>query len=176
VVIGILDPNPDIYNRGVELLNHHGVEVDFFDADVVKEIRRENTNFIDYFERFEYVQQREKGPEESLLAFSGASREEDRPIYQADLSDLSSEAINEYRGKRGLSFELGSPELWNHLWKAGLFVKDSTGQKIYPTLAGLVLFGKNPSELLPHCRVTAQCYQGTPDDGLGPDNLVPEGY
>jgi len=175
VVIGMLDPNPDIYRRGVELLTRSGIEVDFFDSELMEEIKRENDAFIKYFENFEYFKGNESGPKE-VASFGGASREEDIPVYRANLNDLSNDAILEYLHRSGLSYELGSPELWEHFWKAGLLVKEPQGERIYPTLAGLVLFGTDPSLCLPQCRVTAQCYLGTLDHGLDPDNLAAEGY
>jgi len=39
VFVGMTDPNPDICGRGVQYLMNHGVEVDFFDLDLVHEIR-----------------------------------------------------------------------------------------------------------------------------------------
>ena len=40
VFVGMTDPNPDICGRGVQYLMNHGVEVDFFDLDLVHEIRK----------------------------------------------------------------------------------------------------------------------------------------
>jgi pyrimidine deaminase RibD-like protein len=47
VVIGIHDPNPDIYGRGKEKLKRGGVEVDFFDDDLAQQIRNYNSRLFE---------------------------------------------------------------------------------------------------------------------------------
>jgi pyrimidine deaminase RibD-like protein len=48
VVIGILDPNPDIRGRGWWKFEERGVKVRNFDYDLVKVIRELNRDFIEY--------------------------------------------------------------------------------------------------------------------------------
>lgn len=48
VVIGILDPNPDIRGRGWWKFEEQGVKVRNFDPEFVREIRELNREFIDY--------------------------------------------------------------------------------------------------------------------------------
>jgi len=51
VVIGILDPNPKIHGIGIHYLLAHGLNVDFFDNDLAKQIQEANRDFIEYYER-----------------------------------------------------------------------------------------------------------------------------
>lgn len=48
VVIGILDPNPDIRGRGWWKFEEHGIKVRNFAAPLVKEIREMNRDFINH--------------------------------------------------------------------------------------------------------------------------------
>lgn len=47
VVIGILDPNPDIYKSGLFLLKGRGVEVEHFPSELQREIEALNKEFIE---------------------------------------------------------------------------------------------------------------------------------
>jgi pyrimidine deaminase RibD-like protein len=48
VVIGMLDPNPDIRGQGEWLLEGAGISIGKFDSDLVKTIKAQNSEFIDY--------------------------------------------------------------------------------------------------------------------------------
>jgi hypothetical protein len=47
-VIGMLDPNRDIRGKGWWELEEGGINVRYFDSDIAQEIRRLNSDFIDY--------------------------------------------------------------------------------------------------------------------------------
>jgi pyrimidine deaminase RibD-like protein len=49
VVIGMLDPNPVVYETGVMTLRAAGVEVDFFANDLRETLVNENSTFIEQF-------------------------------------------------------------------------------------------------------------------------------
>lgn len=49
VVIGMLDPNPVIYNLGVIRLKERGIEISYFDPELREEIKTENKVFIEQF-------------------------------------------------------------------------------------------------------------------------------
>ncbi len=48
VVIGMLDPNPDIRGQGEWLLEGAGISIGKFESDLVKTIKAQNSEFIDY--------------------------------------------------------------------------------------------------------------------------------
>jgi ATP-dependent DNA helicase RecG len=147
--IGMTDPNPDICGRGVQHLLNQGVEVDFFDVDLVRQIREENQGFIDYYES---ANDRGKNSTEQ---FEGPSSYELQVIERASLNDFSTDAIQMYLEKRKLEFGLPSPVLWRHMELAGYLARNSKG-KLSPTLAGIVLFAGSPSEILPQCQVSIE--------------------
>lgn len=49
VFIGMLDPNPRIYNKGVVKLKENGVDVHYFPPDLREEIESDNQEFISQF-------------------------------------------------------------------------------------------------------------------------------
>lgn len=49
VFIGILDPNPHIYSQGLQYLQRHGIEVDFFPLELRQRIQQDNVDFIAQF-------------------------------------------------------------------------------------------------------------------------------
>jgi pyrimidine deaminase RibD-like protein len=50
VVIGMLDPNPDIRGQGEWLLETVGISIGKFESDLVKRIKAQNSEFIDYMQ------------------------------------------------------------------------------------------------------------------------------
>jgi pyrimidine deaminase RibD-like protein len=46
VFIGMLDPNPRVYSQGVRKLRDHGIQIDYFPAELRKELEKENWPFI----------------------------------------------------------------------------------------------------------------------------------
>jgi pyrimidine deaminase RibD-like protein len=50
VVIGMLDPNPDIRGQGEWLLETQGKSVEKFETDIVRKIKVQNGEFIDYMQ------------------------------------------------------------------------------------------------------------------------------
>jgi pyrimidine deaminase RibD-like protein/isopentenyldiphosphate isomerase len=51
VVIGILDPNPNICGKGYWHLVNAGIDVDFFPSHLARRIRDQNTPFIHHYQR-----------------------------------------------------------------------------------------------------------------------------
>jgi pyrimidine deaminase RibD-like protein len=49
VFIGLLDPNPKIYNNGCKKLRAAGIDVDYFPAELREEIAKDNAKFIEQF-------------------------------------------------------------------------------------------------------------------------------
>ena len=149
VFVGITDPNPDICGRGVQYLMNHGVEVDFFDLDLVRQIMDANREFIDYWEAAERTT--------STLAepFEGPSGKELEVVERASLDDLSRDELSRYLGGRKNKIRVPSNELWKLMERAGYVGRTKKG-KLAPTVAGTVLFASEPAEILPQCRVAME--------------------
>jgi ATP-dependent DNA helicase RecG len=164
VFIGMTDPNPNICGRGVQRLMNQGVEVDFFDLDLVRQIMDANRDFIAYYEA---AKRTEPGSSEP---FEGPSRKELEVVERASLDDLSHEALSRYLAQRQMDIRVPSGKLWQMMERAG-YVGRSEGGKLAPTVAGIVLFASEPAELLPQCRVSIEARKAgrtVPGDFEGP--------
>jgi len=170
VVIGIRDPNPEICGHGIAYLRRHGVKVDFFDEDLTEEIRSRNKEFIDFMRNSE---QESENPVKTPEKLEGPSREEERSVPEASLEDFSHEAIRKYLKYKNLSHDVPSRKLWSFFIKAKYVVKRQN--RNVPTLAGVVLFGKNPGTFLPEHRITAEYFIGTPGDGISLETIGKDG-
>lgn len=153
VFIGMPDPNPDITGRGITHLLNNGVEVDFFDVDLVGQIRGTNRDFIDYF--------RDAGKEaaDEGLEFEGPSEKEKEPVLAATVDDFFLDTIEEYLGSRNLGLKVPSFGLWDFMHKNGFLVQANTGSYI-PTVAGILIFGKNPEDFLMQSKVMLEARVG----------------
>ena len=68
--------------------------------------------------------------------------------------------------KRGDGAEaLADDEILSGLALRGLIRHDPDRHEYYATAAGLVVLGKDPSAVFPHCRITVDAYRGTELDG-----------
>ncbi len=170
VVIGILDPNPEICNHGIEYLRKHGVKVDFFDEDLAEDIRIWNKDFIDFMHKPKQEKDVSMSTHKKL---EGVSREEERSVPEADVKDFSHKAIQKYLKYKSLSYAIPSQDLWTFFRKAKYLVKRQN--RNVPTLAGVVLFAKNPEVFLPEHTITAECFSGSPEDGISLDKIVEGG-
>ncbi|MFQ5792445.1 MAG: deaminase [Acidobacteriota bacterium] len=154
VVIGMLDPYPRIHRQGVGYLLDHGVEVRFFDGDLREVIRQENQEFIAHYEQSDYSAEM---AEEAAVAlgeplrrrFSGAEREETRSVRSARVEDFDADLIREYLAAQQLSHQVPSEELWRDFLKRGFVVTSLEDRVLVPTLAGILLFGKDPASSVP---------------------------
>jgi len=167
VVIGMKDPNPEIYGRGVDLLQKHNVKVDYFDEDLKEEIKNINKEFSDFMNE----QKKEKKMHPQKI--EAPSLEELRSVPEADLKDLSYDAIRKYLKLLKLKYSVPSSKLWDYFLKTK-FVVNRQNRKV-PTLAGIVLFAKNPEVFLPEHRITAEHFTGTPEDGVSLERISQDG-
>ena len=81
VVIGILDPNPDIRGKGVLFLRDNNVLVEHFPAELQLKVEELNKDFIEQFKKKPFVDENS-----SIVA---PSNYEKRSIYAASVDDLS---------------------------------------------------------------------------------------
>ncbi len=111
VVIGTLDPNPEIYGHGVELLQKHGIKVDYFDEDLAEEINNLNKEFT------EFMNNQNKESKMSTQKIEAPSLEELRSVPEADIKDLSYDAIRKYLKYKKVKLAVPSPRLWDYFLK-----------------------------------------------------------
>jgi len=154
VVIGMLDPNPEIHGRGITYLQNRGVKVDLFDSDLAKEIREENKDFIKQWDKAT------KTVEEPIKEFGGPSGKERESVQSATLEDFTPVEIQRYLTARGESYQIPSSELWTFFYRHGFVVFDERRQLYIPTIAGLLLFGKNPGDFLGQSKIKAEAHIG----------------
>lgn len=167
-VIGIKDPNPQIFGNGERYLREHGVKVEFFPTDLANEIRRQNRSFLTQYEN------PPKKEGERQTEFQVATFEETAPVPHTDVNDLSKEAIWKYLESCKLNLAVPSDELWSHFLKLGFLVQNPEGQLI-PTTAGMVVFGENPDRFISQCKIKADRLVGTPGDGTLPEQVAGDG-
>lgn len=177
VFVGIPDPNPAIHGQGIDLLRRHDIEIQMFPPDLAEQICVENHEFIESFSRSTYV--KSEAPAKPKAArtptsehFRGPSYEENRPISTTDLRDLSREAVEQYSKASGIKQTFASAALWRRFLQAGFLARVSDGKRLVPTLAGLVVFGNNPAIPLPQCKIKAQAFAGSPDEGGIPERAI----
>ena len=84
----------------------------------------------------------------SLQSYKDGIQEDLRPIKRASLEDLDSEKINSYLEKVKIDKPNFSKFSDEKILKLSGIIDNSTGT-IYPTLAGLLMFGEYPQGYLP---------------------------
>lgn len=134
VWIGIEDPDPTVDRKGIKYLLDNGVEVEIFDADLQKQIRDANKQFI------EEAKERAKKANDEKPPIILSEKERIEP--SADLGDLSKAHLDTFTRKAKLFVEGDASKLNSALTQLGILVlKDN---KYIPTGIGLLLFGKRP--------------------------------
>lgn len=152
VWIGMLDPNPDIQGEGIKYLQGHGIEVDFFDNDLMQQIRQENKDFIEQYEQTEEV------AKDNWEGRESSSEIEKQPVLSAGPQDFSPEIINQYLAARGKTFKVPSNQVWGFFHRNGFVVPGKKGARV-PTVAGILLFGKAPEDFLPQSKVKIEAHR-----------------
>lgn len=122
---------------------------------------RWRNNRLTYFMRVGSTT-REASPEELQRLFQrrGAIRGELRPVVGAGLAALDRRRLTDYfRIRTQIAPEIDDLGAWERLLvNTELLVESDEGPEV--TVAGLLLFGKNPERYLPHCGVDAVAYRG----------------
>jgi predicted HTH transcriptional regulator len=85
------------------------------------------------------------------------------PVTELDL-DVGRQLILSTREESG-SDALSERDVLRELALRGLIVRDPEHSEHFSTAAGLVFLGRDPSAVLPHCRVSADAYRGKELDG-----------
>jgi ATP-dependent DNA helicase RecG len=170
VWIGIEDPDPTVDRKGIKYLQDSDVTVHMFDRDLQEEIHAANRAFIEQaLDRAADAHAAKKPRPITLSSLEIA-------VANADTTDLSSEALEAYRGIAKIAPKVGSPEFNRRLLLQGL-LKEKSG-RVAPTGFGLLLFGKDPRDAMPQAGLLGTIHfpDGTeePRDFVGPQVLAPE--
>ena len=171
VVIGMTDPNPDIQGKGITFLQRNDITVGFFDLDLTKLIMEENKYFIKQYEKASKVKV------DTLDKCEGPSKKEKEPVHSASLKDLSYDMIRDYLAARKKSYKIPSSELWTFFYKNGFLAKSHNEDTFIPTVAGMLLFGKSPEDILVQSKVKAEAHDGDKiitSDIAGPLLILPD--
>jgi hypothetical protein len=99
------------------------------------------------------------------------AKDEIRPVYGANINDLSPELIKSYLIDRGQSLKIPSPELWKYLHDNEFLSVRSEDGSYVPTYAGLLLLGKNPENYLPNFKIKALCFDRESEEYTPLENL-----
>jgi ATP-dependent DNA helicase RecG len=170
VWIGIEDPDPTVDRQGIRYLEDNGIKVHLFDRDLQDEIRETNKEFI--------VQalDRAAAAKEKKVTQPVLQSQWDEVQPDAEVADFSKEALTRYRGQTKIKEAVGSDAFLERLQRQGLVRRH--GRKLRPTGFGLILFGKNPREIIHHTglNLTIEYPDGTHEvkDFDGPAILIPD--
>jgi len=142
VWVGIEDPDPTVDRKGIKYLQDSGIIVHMFDRDLQEEIREANKKFIDQAMERAEVAKEEKKPKTVILS------KLENAITTADTDDLSPEALDLYRNTAKINDTVGSKSFNRRLVQQGLLKQGKDGSFV-PTGLGLLLFGKEPRNVMP---------------------------
>ena len=134
VWVGIEDPDPTVDRKGIKYLEDNGVTVHMFDRELQEIIQDENAEFI--AQALERATDAEEEIEEVLLS------ELEEPAGDSALQDLSTEALDLYAERSGISDAVTSPGFVRRLTRQKL-VQEQDGI-VRPSGFGLLLFGSEP--------------------------------
>lgn len=166
VWVGIEDPDPTVDRKGIKYLQDNGVTVNLFDRDLQEKIRRLNKEFIS-----QARERAEKKGKEKPVVFS--KLEALQPGVKLD--DFSDEAVKLYREKAQITEPAGSATFNRRLILQGVLTQ--SGNKIVPTGLGIMLFGRNPRDVIQQAGLkgTIEYPDGTNEihDFDGPMILIP---
>ncbi|MCY4674630.1 MAG: putative DNA binding domain-containing protein [Bacteroidetes bacterium] len=88
---------------------------------------------------------------------------DEQPVQAATFDDLSQGKIERYFG------DIKTKIPWQNLLLNAKIIAKFEGDVVYPTVAGLLVFGKAPQDDMPHAYIEAAVYRGT---HLTSDDLV----
>lgn len=171
IYIGIEDPDPKVRGNGIAYLNKNKLEIDFFDQDLQQEILIANDQFLkEALERAKLADLEELEPAFTML---------DQALEDFDFKDFSEEALNKFREKLQISYDINSVDFKSVFRKWNFIRIDSKTNMIHSTGLGILLFGKNPQIPYPQSLVKFTIKTKTENkpkilDFDGPLILMPE--
>lgn len=145
VWIGIEDPDPTVDRKGIKYLLDNNIEVEMFDADLQKQIRKENKKFIEGAEDRAKKARKEK-PEVLLTR-------KEKVESASDFDDLSESEIVSFIDKANLKVKYNTRQFKKVFAQLGL-IEESEGTT-KPTGIGLLLFGNKPQLVFHNAQIRA---------------------
>lgn len=167
VVIGHIDPDPDVAGDAVQILENAGITVEYFDKDLEEFIDRMNSEYFRAKERLA------KGLRD--IEISPVFKPLETELSDFELADFSEEAQQELITRMELPYKLGSGDFVKFLVQFGFSKRTKSGIK--PTGLGLLLLGKTPQYNFPQSRVKFTVHRENEEpkikDFEGPILLMP---
>jgi ATP-dependent DNA helicase RecG len=163
VYLGIEDPDPSVKGNGMAYLRNKRIEIEFFDQDLQHEINEANAQFLE--------EARERAKQVELDALEQSINPLDRLLVQFDFKDFSTDALEMFREKLQIGYQIDSKEFKSIMLKWGIIKKADKSESIHPTGIGLLLFGKQPQVPYPQSLVKFTLRKGgevIPTDFSGP--------
>lgn len=145
VWIGVADPDPTVDRKGIKYLLDNGVEVKMFDADLQKQIRDVNKQFI------QEAEERAKKANEGKLPTVLSEKERSEP--RAELDDLSKTHLETFIRKAKLNVAWNTIKFYRILTQLGIL--EVKNNNYLPTGLGLLLFGERPQLIYQNALIRA---------------------
>lgn len=124
------------------------------------------------------TQSREASPEElaRLFQYRGTIRPEIQPVSGSSIGDLDLRRLSEYfkEIRRQAAPDISDEAAWNRLLINTEYLTELDGRSP-ATVAGLLLFGRNPNRFLPQAGIDTVIYPGTERDYSAKDRLFIRG-
>jgi ATP-dependent DNA helicase RecG len=169
VWVGIEDPDPKVDRKGIRYLQDNGVAVHMFDRDLQDVIGKENAAFIEQALDRAAAADEAKKPKTVLLS------DLENASVAATPTDLSPDALGQYRSVARIGDKVGSPAFNRRLVQQGLLTQRDG--RLAPTGFGLLLFGKEPRAAMPQAGLLGTIHypdgREEPRDFDGPQVLAP---
>ena len=141
VYIGMRDPNIDVENLGVAYLKDKKIEIVDFPSHLESKIREINSKFIKEQEDNKMMLNKsEKVKKPSYLQ---------EPLTTSTIADFDSETVHAFIKKSGAVFQFPSNDFNQWALNFQLVEKDKNNN-LLPTKLGLILFGRDIQNILPH--------------------------
>ncbi len=145
VYIGIEDPDPSVDRKGIKYLIDNNIDVEMFDADLQKEIRTANEQFI--------IEAEDRAKKVNEVKKEVTLSEIEKVETKGKLNDLSNEKIEKFISLGKLNVEYGSDDFFHIFIQLGLL--ENKDNIITPTGIGLLLFGNRPQLLYQNALIRA---------------------
>jgi len=170
VWVGIEDPDPTVDRQGLRYLEDNGIEVELFEPDFQAEIREANEAFITQ------ALDRAAAAKVVKVAQPIPLSQWDEALPDAKVEDFSSKALTRYREQTKIKEKISTDIFLKRLQRQGLVRR--YGRQLRPTGFGLILFGKQPREIIHHSGInmTIEYPDGSHEvkDFDGPAVLIPD--